>query len=41
MRTIRVMSLFSITLLAPAAAFAATYPELAERFSRKAAPVPY
>jgi hypothetical protein len=41
MRTTRVMSLLSVFLLAPAAGMAATYPELAERFSRKAVPVPY
>ena len=41
MRTTRVMSLLSISLLASTAAVAATYPELAERFSKKAAPVPY
>jgi len=41
MRTIRLLSLLSISLLATTAAIAATYPELAERFSRKAAPVPY
>jgi len=41
MRTIRVTSLFSAFLLASSVAVAATYPEISERLSRKALPVPY
>lgn len=41
MRTTRVTSLLSVFLLASTSAVAATYPELSERLSRRAAPVPY